>query len=64
MNIHERARKLAAQAAHPMEMSAAYSELSRRGAKKRRARYGNTTVKADAFTNVETPKYRFPYAND
>lgn len=66
-DVHEMARRMVAQAPRPMTLSEAYAELGRRGAERRRMRYGRTTIgPADrqAFNSVETPARRLPYADN
>jgi hypothetical protein len=70
INIHERAREIAAQSRGRLTVAAAYIELSRRAqaARTRRKNYGATAITARdrlAFRNVEPgPSYRLPYADN
>lgn len=65
MNIHDRARQLSAQSG--VTMSAAYSELSRRSAVKRRSKSRLCTVPAGGsdITATESPRRMWlPYSDN
>ena len=67
IDIHQRARELAAQSRGRITVAAAYLELNRRAqaSRTRRKNYGTTTITARdrlTFRNVETP--RLPYADN
>ena len=53
MNIHDRARLLAAQSPHPTTVREQLSKLSKR------RHYGRTTVKRDGLRAVESPAPRY-----
>ena len=53
MNIHDRARLLAAQCPHPTTVREQLSKLSKR------RRYGQTKVKRDGLRAVESPPPRY-----
>lgn len=68
MNIHDRARALSN--SQGITITAAYSELARRGGAARAARrrrvLGRMQVTAadmSAVSGIETPRYRLPYAD-